>query len=135
RLRLSRPGPAADLHPRLAGRRMTTRSHTWRLRHPKQLVAIGGLIAVFALGGSGHTSKATVPTHSTGPRRTPWGRIDRRPRLGIDQHSLNDYPDHVRIELGVLGRWIAGHPGRARQHHPPETPRPRPPQTPLAAVR
>lgn len=37
---------------------MTTRSHTWRPRHPKQLVAIGGLIAVFALGGSGHTSKA-----------------------------------------------------------------------------
>jgi hypothetical protein len=37
---------------------MTTRSHTWRPRHPKQLVAIGGLVAVFALGGSGHTSKA-----------------------------------------------------------------------------
>ena len=37
---------------------MTTRLPTWRPRHPKLLVAIGGLVAVLALGGSAHTSKA-----------------------------------------------------------------------------
>jgi hypothetical protein len=38
---------------------MTTRSRTWRPRHPRLLIAIGGLVAVLALGGSGHSAKAS----------------------------------------------------------------------------
>jgi hypothetical protein len=47
---------------------MTTRPHTWRPgawrlgvrrpRHPRLLLAIGGLVAILALGGSNHSAKA-----------------------------------------------------------------------------
>jgi hypothetical protein len=37
---------------------MTTRPRTWQPRHPRLLIAIGGLIAVLALSGSVHSAKA-----------------------------------------------------------------------------
>ncbi len=59
RLRAGHPGPAAGLHPRLAGRRLMSRPFTrlrlwrlsqWRPRHPRLLLAVGGLVVVLALG-------------------------------------------------------------------------------------